>query len=131
MSTRTIAGNAGIESPGTVHDALRGYTIHKIEISGRTGERETMTEKEKDIVARLNHPIYTVDFLGKWVNRNDDVFTNAFAALQAMGAKGYYEAVKQMAVGPRVLLGEMRRKSSKRKKHCDQKRESGTLLGSG
>lgn len=63
-----------------------------------------MTEKEKDIVARLNHPIYTVDFLGKWVNRNDDVFTNAFAALQAMGAKGYYEAVKQMAVAPRAAL---------------------------
>lgn len=33
----------------------------------------------------------------EWINRNDNVFVNAPAALQAMSAKGYYEAVKRMA----------------------------------
>lgn len=56
-----------------------------------------MTEKEKSIVKELNHSLYTVEFLEEWINRNDNVFTNAPAALQAMGAKGYYEAVKRMA----------------------------------
>lgn len=56
-----------------------------------------MTEKEKDIVRELNHPLYTVGFLEEWINRNDDVFINAPAALQAMGAKGHYEAIKKMA----------------------------------
>jgi len=56
-----------------------------------------VTEREKDIVRELNHSLYTVEFLEEWINRNDDVFVNAPAALQAMGAKGYYEAVKKMA----------------------------------
>jgi len=57
-----------------------------------------ITEKEKAIIEQLNHPLYTVDFLEQWINRDDNPFINALAALQAMSAKGYYEAVKQMAV---------------------------------
>ena len=56
-----------------------------------------MTAKEREIVERLNHPVYTTDFLGEWIHRKDNVFINAPAALQAMGAKGFYEAVKQIA----------------------------------
>lgn len=56
-----------------------------------------MTAKEREIVERLNHPVYTTDFLEEWIHRKDNVFINAPAALQAMGAKGFYEAVKQTA----------------------------------
>ena len=56
-----------------------------------------MTDREKEIVKGLNHSLYTVEYLEEWINRNDNVFVNAPAALQAMGAKGYYEAVKRMA----------------------------------
>lgn len=55
-----------------------------------------MTAKEREIVERLNHPVYTTDFLEEWIHRKDNVFINAPAALQAMGAKGFYEAVKQI-----------------------------------
>ena len=57
----------------------------------------TLTNKEKEIINRLGDELYTVEFLEEWLNRNDNVFTNAPAALQAMGAKGYYEAVRHMA----------------------------------
>lgn len=56
-----------------------------------------MTEAEKRIICALGDPLYTVEFLEEWINRNDNVFINAPAALQAMGAKGYYQAVRQMA----------------------------------
>lgn len=29
-----------------------------------------MTAKEREIVERLNHPVYTVDFLEEWIQRN-------------------------------------------------------------
>ena len=47
----------------------------------------TITEKQEAIIRRLNDPLYTVEFLKEWVNRNDNVFINAPAALQAMGRK--------------------------------------------
>ncbi len=56
-----------------------------------------MTDNEKRIVMGLNHPLYTVEFLELWKDRDDNVFVNAPAALQAMGANGFYEAVKQIA----------------------------------
>lgn len=55
-----------------------------------------LTEQEKRIVAKIGHPLYTVEFLEEWINRTDNVFVNAPAALQAMGAKGFYEAVQEM-----------------------------------
>ena len=57
----------------------------------------TLTEREKKIVEQLAHPMYTVGYLEHWINRNDNPMINALAALNAMGAKGYYEAVKMMA----------------------------------
>lgn len=56
-----------------------------------------MTEREREIAEKINHPLYTVEFLEEWIDRNDNVFINAVAALQAMGAKGFYEAIKQIA----------------------------------
>lgn len=56
-----------------------------------------MTDREKDIIKDLNHSLYTVEYLEEWVNRNENIFVNAPAALRAMSAKGYYEAVKRMA----------------------------------
>ena len=37
----------------------------------------TITEKQEAIIRRLNDPLYTVEFLKEWVNRNDNVFINA------------------------------------------------------
>lgn len=54
----------------------------------------TITEKQEAIIRRLNDPLYTVEFLKEWVNRNDNVFINAPAALQAMGASGFFAAVR-------------------------------------
>lgn len=48
------------------------------------------------MVRELNHPLYTVEFLQEWLERKDNVLINAPAALQAMGAKGFYEAIRKM-----------------------------------
>ena len=56
-----------------------------------------LTELEKRIITEFDHPLYTVDFIEFWVNRNDNMLINPAAALQAMGAKGYYDAVHEMA----------------------------------
>ena len=58
-----------------------------------------MTEREKEIVTELNHELYTVEYLEHWLNRNDSIALNPSAALQAMGAQGFYEAVNRMAAG--------------------------------
>lgn len=67
-----------------------------------------ITDAEKEMISKLNHPLYTAEFLEHWVNRNDNPMINAPAALQAMGAKGYLEAVrlivdKQIDVARQVL----------------------------
>lgn len=56
-----------------------------------------LTENEKEIIRELDDPTYTVEYLEQWINRDDNVQVNAVAALSAMGAKGYYAAVKRMA----------------------------------
>lgn len=63
-----------------------------------------MTEKEKALVTELNHPLYTVEFLEEWKDRQDNVFVNPVTALQSMGAKGFYDAVRQM-----VKINEVRK----------------------
>ena len=57
-----------------------------------------ITDKEKELITKLGDPYYTVSNIEKWINRNDNVFANAPAALQAMGIKGYYEAMKRMVM---------------------------------
>ncbi len=56
-----------------------------------------LTELEKQIIDELNDKLYTAEFVEEWINRDDNVIINPFAALQAMGAKGYHQAVKRMA----------------------------------
>ena len=56
-----------------------------------------MTEKEKQIVEKIAHPLYTVEFLEKWINRDDNIFSNAPAAVTACSAKGFYAAVQLIA----------------------------------
>ena len=53
-----------------------------------------MTPSQEHIVAILDHPRFTVEYMREWTARNDDVMINAPAALQAMEAKGYLEAVR-------------------------------------
>ena len=65
--------------------------------TGIIGSEAIMTEREKELVMILDHPVYTVEFLEQWTKRNDNVFVNAPAALQAVAAKSYYEAVQRMA----------------------------------
>lgn len=56
-----------------------------------------MDEREKEIVKKIAHPLYTVEYLENWIKRNDNVFTNAPAALAACAAKGFYAAVRLIA----------------------------------
>lgn len=58
-----------------------------------------MTDREQEIIKKLNHPLYTVEFLEEWKDRKDNIFANAPEALQVMGAKGFYDAVCRMAQG--------------------------------
>lgn len=55
-----------------------------------------ISDKQKEIIRKLDHKLYTVEFLEEWLNRNDSVFVNAPAALQAMGADGFFAAVKMI-----------------------------------
>lgn len=64
---------------------------------GREDNMMKLTENEKEIIRELDDPTYTVEYLEQWINRDDNVQVNAVAALSAMGAKGYYAAVKRMA----------------------------------
>lgn len=56
----------------------------------------TLSENQKAIIERLNHGLYSVEFVQEWINNSDNVIVNAPAALQAMGVKGFYDAVLQI-----------------------------------
>jgi hypothetical protein len=53
-----------------------------------------LTEQQKEIINQLNVEPYTAEYVEEWINRKDSVFENAPAALTAMGAHGFYAAVK-------------------------------------
>ena len=56
-----------------------------------------LSKEEKELIDRLDHPLYTVEFIKEWLDiENNDVMTNPIAALQCMSANGFYEAVKSM-----------------------------------
>ncbi|MCU7378144.1 hypothetical protein OBO34_07225 [Clostridiales Family XIII bacterium ASD5510] len=56
-----------------------------------------LTDKEKEIVKKLDDSLFTAEYLEEWINRKDRVDVNAPAALQAVGAQGYYRAVRRIA----------------------------------
>lgn len=62
-------------------------------------EKIIMTDREKKVVTELDHELYTVEYLEHWLNRNDSIALNPSAALQTMGAQGFYEAIRLMAEG--------------------------------
>lgn len=53
-----------------------------------------MQQEEKNLIAKLGSEYFTVEHVEHWINRNDNVFINAPAALIAMEAKGFYAAVQ-------------------------------------
>jgi hypothetical protein len=59
-------------------------------------DKIVLSGAERTIITGLGHPIYTAEFIEQWINRDDYVLINAVAALQAVAAKGFYEAVKKM-----------------------------------
>ena len=77
-----------------------------------------ISENEKVIINELNHPLYTVEFLEKWINRDDNPMINAVAALQAMSAKGYYEAVKLLAAQRTDISQEEQQARNNYEKAC-------------
>jgi len=56
-----------------------------------------LTPIEKYVVVTLAVHPYTMGYLEEWINRTDNVQINAPAALRAMKAHGYYEAVRAVA----------------------------------
>ena len=49
----------------------------------------TLTEKEKEIIGKLAHPMFDVDYVQEWINRHDNVLVNAPAALISIEVKGF------------------------------------------
>lgn len=57
-----------------------------------------LSQTEKDLINRMNHPMYTVSFIESWLNRPPaNVYSNAPTALQQCMVEGFMEAVKTMA----------------------------------
>ncbi len=56
-----------------------------------------MSDKEREIITQFRHPVFTVEYLEEWTNRNDSVCLSPVSALQIAEAKGFYEAVKLLA----------------------------------
>jgi len=65
-----------------------------------------ITDEEKEVIRELRHGLYTVDFLEEWINRKDNVEANCIAALQAMGAKGYFQAIKMIVKQKQNTINE-------------------------
>lgn len=54
-----------------------------------------LTVAEKEVIQKLNHKLYTVNFVEEWVTRPaENVFINAPAALQQAMVEGFIEAVR-------------------------------------
>lgn len=54
-----------------------------------------LTDKEQQVIKRLDHNLYTVEFVAEWLDRKpENVFINAPAALQQMGVEGFMSAVR-------------------------------------
>jgi len=58
--------------------------------------RIVLNEEEKILIKKLNHPVYTIEYIEQAGNFKGKVTDNAIKCLEAMGAIGYYQAVKQM-----------------------------------
>lgn len=55
----------------------------------------SLSQAEKDLINRMNHPMYTVSFIESWLNRPPaNVYSNAPTALQQCMVEGFMEAVR-------------------------------------
>jgi len=63
-----------------------------------------LTDAERNIIRALGDSLYTEEFLEEWLNRNDNIDFNAPAALQIMGAHGYFKAVRALAAGTHATI---------------------------
>ena len=77
-------------------DYMKLLEIRDFVSLSETFYKKTLSEKEKEVIFNLGHSVYTPDFVEHWINRNDIVDINAPAALQAVAAKAYYQAVVRM-----------------------------------
>ena len=57
---------------------------------------QKLTGVQKRLVENLGDKTYTVAYIEEWMNRQDDVFSNAPAALTSMGVHGYLRAINHM-----------------------------------
>ena len=55
-----------------------------------------LTENEKQVILKLNDPIYNAEYIEQWVNEKADVQANGIGALCVIGAKAYLTAVQNM-----------------------------------
>lgn len=54
-----------------------------------------LTVAEKEVIQKLNHKLYMVNFVEEWATRPaENVFINAPAALQQAMVEGFIEAVR-------------------------------------
>ena len=53
-----------------------------------------LTDRERVIIEKLDHPLYTVDYLEQWTDGDYNPLTHALEALRSAKAKGYLEAVQ-------------------------------------
>lgn len=54
----------------------------------------TLTDNQKRIIKELDDPIYTIDYIEEWINREDPLSINAPSALIAMGVNVFYRVVQ-------------------------------------
>lgn len=73
-----------------------------------------LSQTEKDLINRMNHPMYTVSFIESWLNRPPaNVYSNAPTALQQCMVEGFMEAVKTMAAleGRELLMDDLEKEA--------------------
>lgn len=56
-----------------------------------------LTDRERQVIKKLDHGLYTVEFVDEWLSReSENVFMNAPASLQRMGVEGFMSAVRSL-----------------------------------
>lgn len=53
-----------------------------------------LTASQKDLIKKLNHQMYSVEYIEQWINYNDK--SNIVGRFIAAGALGFYSAIQKM-----------------------------------
>ncbi|MCR0316614.1 hypothetical protein MKA27_19690 [[Clostridium] innocuum] len=59
-------------------------------------KRINLTERETELINKIGHPVYTTDYIDYWGNVRAKVNKKPQECLLAMGAIGYYQAIKSL-----------------------------------